>query len=53
MTGDPAAMASPSVFPVSLPDFADQVEVGEFIQFERYLATGADGATLSLEVRRS
>lgn len=50
ITSDPDAEISTTVLPISYAGFPDIVEVGSFVQIGRYLATGAEGGSLYLEV---
>ncbi|KAL4459021.1 hypothetical protein ABPG75_013886 [Micractinium tetrahymenae] len=50
ITTDTTAEASPTLLPVSSEGFPIIVDVGQMIQIGRYLATGAEGGSLYLQV---
>lgn len=50
ITTDPTAKPSSKLFPVSFPGFTTMVEVGHQLQIGRFLATGAEGASIFLSV---
>jgi len=50
ITGDTEVACTADVLPITVPGFTSLVEVGSDLQVSRYLASGAENASLMLEV---
>ena len=51
ITTNSKATCCPGVLPITTPGFPSLVEVGQTLQVGRYLSSGAEGASLMLEVK--